>query len=135
MSYRTVEAGEKNYGTTGVGFSLYAISSISPQEAKAVGSHPLNEKACSDAKPEQAHWGGEDGEQRQHPREQGASVVEIVAFEDEEAREHDTPQDQYHAAARIGGVVVDLWHIDVLALAAGDDEGPLEGHVGLHKVP
>ena len=119
----------------GRGFSLYAISWISTQEAKAVGSDPLDENACSDAKPEQAQWGGEDSEQRQHPREQGASVVETVTFEDEEAREQDTPQDQYHATARIGGVVVDLWHIDVLALAAGDDEGPLEGHVGLHKVP
>ena len=132
-NFRSGEKKLRHHGRRG--FSLYAISWIAPQEAKAVGSDPLNENACSDAKPEQAHWGGEDGEQRQHPREQGTSVVEPVILDDEEAREQDTPQNQYHAAARIGGVVVDLWPFDVLALAAGDEEGPFEGHVGLHEVP
>ena len=67
------------------------MSLVAPQEAKAVGSDPLNKNARGDAKPEQAHWGGEDGEQRQHPREQSASVVEPVVFDDEEKREQDTP--------------------------------------------
>ena len=69
------------------------MSWIAPQEAKAVGSDPLNKNARGHAKPEQAHWGGEDGEQRQDPREQSASVVEPTILDDEKGREQDTTQD------------------------------------------
>ena len=107
--------GKKIAGSTCVGSSLtrlagllYAFLWIASQEAKAVGPDPLNENSRCDTEPHQAHWDGEDGDQRQHPREQSASVVEPVVLDDEEAREQNTPEDENRTAARVEGVEVDF---------------------------
>lgn len=105
-----------------------------PQESKAVCPDPLDENACCHRQPRVAHGVREHRDQRKHPRQQRAAVIEPVVLIQNKRAEENTPRDDHEPTGRVDPVEVNLGLLG-LGHPARDKQHAGEGQPGAGEVP